>query len=78
MPDVKGIQDSCVLLAYLDGLDPGTLYEIGYAKALGKPVVVFVQREGEGDLKMIDGAGCIICDDFVTAIYQTVWVAMES
>lgn len=78
IPDIKGIKDSCVLLAYLDGLDPGTLYEIGYAKALGKPVVVFVQNEGEGDLKMIAGAGCIICDDFATAIYQTVWIAMES
>ena len=78
MPDTKGIQDACVLLAYLDGLDPGTLYEIGYAKALGKPVVVFVQNEGEGDLKMITGAGCIMCDDFATAIYQTVWMVMES
>ncbi len=58
IPDINGIQDSCVLLAYLDGLDPGTLYEIGYAKALGKPVVVFVQNEDEGDLKMITGAGC--------------------
>jgi nucleoside 2-deoxyribosyltransferase len=78
MLDTKGIQDSCVLLAYLDGLDPGTLYEIGYAKALGKPVVVFVQNEHEGDLKMIAGAGCIICADFATAIYQTIWMAMES
>lgn len=78
MPDINGIQDSCVLLAYLDGLDSGTLYEIGYAKALGKPVVVFVQNEDEGDLKMITGAGCIMCNDFATAIYQTVWMAMES
>lgn len=78
IPDISGIQDSCVLLAYLDGLDPGTLYEIGYAKALGKPVIVFVQNEGEGDLKMITGAGCIMCDDFATAIYQTVWMAMKS
>jgi nucleoside 2-deoxyribosyltransferase len=76
MPDISGIQESCILLAYLDGLDPGTLYEIGYAKALGKPVVVFVQNEAEGDLKMIAGAGCIICDDFATAIYHTIWVAM--
>lgn len=78
MPDIMGIQNSCVLLAYLDGLDPGTIYEVGYAKALGKPVVVFVQNEGEGDLKMIAGAGCIMCDDFATAIYQTVWMAMGS
>ena len=78
MPDTKGIQNSCVLLAYVDGFDPGTLYEIGYAKALGKPVVVFVQNAGAGDLKMVAGAGCIICDDFATAIYQTVWEVMES
>ena len=77
-PDTKGIQDSCALLAFLDGLDPGTIYEVGYAKALGKPVIVFVQNESIGDTKMITGADCIICDDFATAIYQTIWSAMES
>ncbi len=78
IPDINGLKDSCVVLAFLDGLDPGTLYEIGYAKALGKPVIVFVQGEAEGDLKMAAGGGCIICDDFVTAVYHTIWMAMES
>lgn len=75
--DIKAIKDSDIVFALLDGLDAGTLFEIGYARALGKPVVVFVQNETEGSLKMLQGTHCEIVKDFASAIYRTAWVGME-
>lgn len=56
-PDIDGLKQSGVVLACLDGLDPGTLYEIGYAHRYGLPVIVFVSAEREEDLKMPIGGG---------------------
>jgi nucleoside 2-deoxyribosyltransferase len=49
---------------------------MGYAKALGKPVVMYTENESEEDKKMMEGSHCILCDDFVTAIYRMVWEAV--
>ncbi len=76
-PDISGINKCDVILACLDGLDSGTIYEIGYAKAQGKPVIVYVNSEPKERLKMIEGAGCIIMDDLCTAIYKTIWTIMR-
>lgn len=76
--DIEGLKKSHVVLACLDGLDAGTVYEIGYARAEGIPVVVFVQNESEENLKMIAGSGCRIYNDLVTALYQVVWTMMET
>ncbi len=74
-PDIDGIVGCDIVFACVDGLDAGTLFEIGYAKAMGKQVVAFVQRERPEDLKMLIGSGCIIEHDFVTAVYKAAWVA---
>lgn len=74
--DIKGIESSDVVFAILDGLDTGTVFEIGYARALGKPVVAFVQNEAEVNLKMLVGTGCELVDDFASAIYRTAWAAI--
>jgi hypothetical protein len=76
--DIEGIEQSDVLFAIVDGLDSGTIFEIGYARALGKGVVVYVENETEENLKMLSGTGCEIESDFVTAIYKSKWLAMES
>lgn len=76
--DIEGIEQSDVLFAIVDGLDSGTIFEIGYARALGKGVVVYVQNETEENLKMLEGTDCQIENDFVTAIYKAKWLAMES
>lgn len=76
-PDILGLKNSDIVFACLDNLDAGTLFEIGYAVAEGIPVVVYVQGESEGDLKMIDGSPCIVCHDFCTAIYKTAWMAVN-
>ncbi|MCF5884434.1 nucleoside 2-deoxyribosyltransferase, partial [Aeromonas veronii] len=59
-----------------DGLDSGTIYEIGYARALNKPVIFYAENESVQDKKMIEGSNCYITDDYVSAIYHTVWEAI--
>lgn len=73
--DINGLKDSGVVLACLDGLDPGTLYEVGYAQSIGLPVIGFVSAEREEDLKMLIGGRCDITNEFATALYRTVWAA---
>lgn len=74
--DLEGVRDCDVLFAIGDGLDSGTIYEIGYARALNKPVVFYAENESEQNKKMMEGSDCRITDDYVSAIYQTVWEAV--
>lgn len=74
--DLEGVRDCDVLFAIGDGLDSGTIYEIGYARALNKPVVFYAENESEQDKKMMEGSDCRITDDYVSAIYQAVWEAV--
>lgn len=66
--DIAAIVECQAVFAILDGLDSGTVYEVGYARALGKPVIAFSQNVSEEDLKMIQGSGCHVIHDFATAI----------
>ena len=66
--DIAAIADCQAMFAILDGLDSGTVFETGYARALGKPVIAFNQTVPEEDLKMIEGSGCSVISDFATAI----------
>lgn len=75
--DLEGIRSSDLVLAITDGLDAGTIYEIGYARALSKPVVVYSERHHGESLKMMEGSGCIICVDYTTALYSTLWEAVK-
>jgi nucleoside 2-deoxyribosyltransferase len=54
------------------------MYEIGYARSQGKPVIVYCENEPVESLKMMQGSECRICDDFVTAIYHACWDASAS
>jgi len=66
--------DTCdAVFAVLDGLDAGTVFEVGHARAKGKPVYALAQTVSEQDLKMIAGSGCRVFDDFVTAIHHVTW-----
>jgi len=71
--DLGELERADVVLALADGTDSGTMFEIGYARKLGKPVVVLAEHEGEQPLKMIRGSDCIVTPDFATAIYNTWW-----
>jgi len=65
------------MLAVLDGLDSGTLFEVGYAISKGKKVIGFVQSESKVSLTMLIGTNCIIENDLTTAIYKTYWNATK-
>lgn len=75
--DLEAIKGCDIVFAIVDGLDAGTLYEIGYARAIGKPVVVLSEREGEESLKMAEGSDCLIVRKYTTALYATLWKASE-
>jgi len=44
---------------------------------LNKPVVFYAENESEQGQKMIEGSDCTITDDYVSAVYQMVWGAVE-
>ena len=71
--DLKALDESDVVFAILDGLDSGTLFEVGYALARGKPVYCLAQTVSDEDLKMVVGSGCHVHDDFVTALHHVAW-----
>jgi hypothetical protein len=75
--DLDGLRRSRVLFGLVDGLDAGTIFEIGYARSLGKPVVVLAESTAEEPLKMMTGTSCEVVPDFVSAIYRTAWAALE-
>ncbi|MDI6895738.1 nucleoside 2-deoxyribosyltransferase [Methanocella conradii] len=70
----KEIEKSDGLFAVLDGKDPGTIWEMGYASALGKPVVAFTEGEPffslmlDGSALWINGFGKI--DEKVKKFYE--------
>lgn len=75
--DIKGIDECSIMFAVLDGLDSGTLFEVGYAISKGKKVIGFVQSESKASLTMLIGTNCIIENDLTTAIYKTYWNATK-
>lgn len=76
--DLDALRTSAAVLAIVDGIDAGTLFEVGYATARGTPVVAFAQNEHAEALKMLEGSDCRICDDFTSAVYHTVWAALST
>jgi hypothetical protein len=66
--DLKGLAETDSLFALLDGYDPGTLFEVGFARAIGKPVTVFVSSRDTTHLTMLLGSGCDVFHDFVSAV----------
>lgn len=74
-PDLAGIESSDVVFAIADDMDPGTVYEIGYARAKSKAVIMYCENEAPERKKMMQGSDCALCDDYVTAIYRALWIA---
>ncbi len=71
--DLAALDKCDQVFAILDGLDSGTIFEVGYATALKKPVYAFAQTVSTEDLKMVVGSGCTVCSDFVTALHRAAW-----
>jgi hypothetical protein len=71
--DLAALQECDAVFALVDGLDAGTIFEIGYATALRMPVHCLSHNVGEGDLKMIEGSGGHVHSDLVSAAYRVAW-----
>ena len=71
--DIEALREAEVVFAIIDGLDSGTIFEVGYARALDKRVDVLAQTVEEGDLKMMVGSGCHVHSDLVTALHHLAW-----
>jgi len=74
--DLFGLESSGLVFALLDGLDAGTLFEVGYARARDIPVIGVAESVDFKALTMLVGSGCEILNDFSTAIYTACWELM--
>jgi hypothetical protein len=72
--DLDAIRECDTVFALLENYDPGTVFEVGFAAALGKRVVAVIGSGDPKQLTMFVGTGCEIFDDFVSAIYNAVWI----
>jgi len=76
--DLEGLRNSRFVFACLDGFDPGTVFEVGYATSKAIPVIGYGRELPESDLVMFSGSGCEIIGDFTSAIYRASWWASRS
>lgn len=75
--DLRGLRDADIVFAIGDGMDSGTLFEVGWARHCGKPVVFYCENESDEAKKMPLGSGCQLVTDYVTAVYAALWTACE-
>lgn len=75
--DIDAIRNCKTVFAILDGMDSGTVFEVGYAVALGKKVIILAENETKSHLQMMYGTKCTIVSDFTTAIYTACWMTNE-
>ncbi|MBE8146622.1 nucleoside 2-deoxyribosyltransferase [Brevibacterium casei] len=71
--DLTGLAKCDAVFAILDGWDPGTLFEIGWATARGIPVVVAGGNGHAEGATMLLGTGAEQHMDYTTAMYRAIW-----
>ncbi|MGO7339983.1 PfkB family carbohydrate kinase [Rhizobium johnstonii] len=71
--DLSAVHQCDAVFAILNGSSPGTVFEVGYARALGKPVFCVTQNMREVDVKLPKGSGAFLHDDYVSALFQIAW-----
>ncbi|MEH3140256.1 MAG: PfkB family carbohydrate kinase [Mycobacterium kyogaense] len=76
-PDLEGLRQADAVFALLDGWDPGTVYEVGWAHHNDLPVVGFLNAPVHEGSKMLVGAGAELHDDLSSALYRAVWAAQS-
>lgn len=74
--DLDGLRASDAMLAVFDGEDPGTVFEVGYAAALSKRVVVLAERTPPANLTMLAVPGVEVVRDLTTAVYKAIWASV--
>lgn len=71
--DLEALETCDAVFAILNGSTPGTLFEVGYARARGADVYCVAQNMRDVDLKLPCGSACAIYSDYVTALHQIAW-----
>jgi nucleoside 2-deoxyribosyltransferase len=72
--DLAGLARADVVFALIDGHDPGTIFEIGYARKKGIPVICFRSEPRTVHHEtMLSGSDCRIFSDLGSAIYHALW-----
>jgi nucleoside 2-deoxyribosyltransferase len=74
--DLTGLDLSTSLLALLDGVDAGTMFEAGYATHRNLPVIGYAESADPEGSKMLQGTGAELHQDLSTAVYRAVWAGM--
>ena len=72
--DIEAIKQCDAVYAIFNGTDPGTLFEVGYARSIDKPVIILAENPKSEELKMFDGSGCSITNDFASSVYRLAWI----
>ena len=75
--DLHGLDDCDAVLALLDGADPGTVFETGWATNAGIPVVGFTAHPELHDWTMLRGTGARISADLTSAVHLAAWAAIR-
>lgn len=75
--DLDGLAGCHSVLALLDGADPGTVFEVGWATREGIPVIGFADSVDDHGWTMIRGTGSRVVSDLASAVYSAAWAAMR-
>lgn len=76
LQDIEGLTNANSILALLDGMDPGTIFEVGYGSALKKSIIIYVGNKNSSKLTMIRTHNTHIHDDLASAVYDAVWLGI--
>jgi hypothetical protein len=74
--DLAALDSSGMVLALLNEVDAGTMFEVGYARAKRIPVVAVAEGVDATPLTMVLGSGCYVTNDLTTGIYAACWQMM--
>jgi len=75
--DLQGLDKSSIIFAIVDGMDSGTIFEVGYAKAKAKNVIIYSEQEYGKSIQMMEGTHCEIVNSFTEAVYKVGWYAFS-
>ncbi|MCH2491111.1 MAG: PfkB family carbohydrate kinase [Flavobacteriales bacterium] len=71
--DLKGIEESDIVFTVLDGLDSGTLIELGHLIKTGKKIIGYHRTVEKKSLLMLETANIEYFQDLTTALYHVIW-----
>jgi nucleoside 2-deoxyribosyltransferase len=75
--DLQGLEACDAVLALLDGSDPGTVFETGWAIHADIPVVGFTAQPELHDWTMLRGTGAELSSDLTSAVHLAAWAAIR-